>query len=342
MLPDWPDGLGDAYVCTAFPDDDRPLDSFIVALIALAVGLPVTLFLQAAFEIANDAEQPESWLVWRGAARLLLGLRAHRRWHYTGPDGQPRRFVRWYIRSKDAPMPEVAAAALHALRCALTGATPRWTLQARASAAKAAEAAEADADERGACAREPDAEDGLDSHVPGFKPLPADGAADAREAASLSLYKRACAAAGLVGTVLTWAAFAWFILTYGALVTELLGEGAQSSFARSWGVSYGVGAAADWRDVVKEAAQAVALMVLLEWLCLTRNTSWLEVRRLLRPGGLACAHRRDVTRPRRRSPAQEHVDYLSLQALLFRDGVRAPGWTAQIRLFFRHTKRLGD
>jgi hypothetical protein len=43
----------------------------------------------------------------------------------------------------------------------------------------------------------------------------------------------------------------------------------------------------------------------------------------------------------RRSPAQEHIDYLSLQALLFRDGVRAPGWAAQIRLFFCHTKRLG-
>jgi hypothetical protein len=171
-----------------------------VALIALAVGLPVTLFLQSAFEVANDAEQPESWLVWRGAARLLLGLRAHRRWHYTGPRGQPRRFVRWYCRSKDAPFPEKAADALHALRCALTGSTPRWTLQARAAAAQAA--AKAEADECGACAREPDSEDGLDSHD-----------VDAAEAAALSLYKRACAAAGLAGTALTWAAFAWFIFT---------------------------------------------------------------------------------------------------------------------------------
>ncbi len=58
----------------------------------------------------------------------------------------------------------------------------------------------------------------------------------------------------------------------GMLIYQLLGDAAQQSFARSWGVSYGVGAAAEWRDVAKEVAQAVALMVLLEWLCLTRNT----------------------------------------------------------------------
>ena len=31
------------------------------------------------------------------------------------------------------------------------------------------------------------------------------------------------------------------------LVYKLLGEGAEQSFARSWGVSYGVGAAAEWQ-----------------------------------------------------------------------------------------------
>jgi hypothetical protein len=33
--PYFPDGLRD-YVCHAFPDDDRPVDSFIVALISIA------------------------------------------------------------------------------------------------------------------------------------------------------------------------------------------------------------------------------------------------------------------------------------------------------------------
>ena len=56
--PYFPDGLAD-YTCHAFPDDERPVDSFIVALIALAIALPVTLFLQSAFEMANDSECPE-------------------------------------------------------------------------------------------------------------------------------------------------------------------------------------------------------------------------------------------------------------------------------------------
>ena len=33
VLPDYPDGMAD-YTCTAFPNDDNPIDSFIVGLSA--------------------------------------------------------------------------------------------------------------------------------------------------------------------------------------------------------------------------------------------------------------------------------------------------------------------
>ena len=46
----FPDVFAD-YVCTAFPNDDSGYDSLLVALIALAVALPVTLFLGSCFEI---------------------------------------------------------------------------------------------------------------------------------------------------------------------------------------------------------------------------------------------------------------------------------------------------
>jgi hypothetical protein len=92
--PYFPDGLSE-YTCHAFPDDDRTVDSLIVALIALAIALPVTQFIAACFTIANDSEAPESWLQWGGLARLFLGGGANRHWHYTR-DMQPRRFVRWY------------------------------------------------------------------------------------------------------------------------------------------------------------------------------------------------------------------------------------------------------
>jgi hypothetical protein len=40
------------------------------------------------------------------------------------------------------------------------------------------------------------------------------------------------------------------------LCFKLLGDEAQSSFARSWGISYGVGAASEWKDIVTETAKA--------------------------------------------------------------------------------------
>ncbi len=40
--PYFPDGLS-AYTCHAFPDDDRPVDSFIVALISMASACPCAL-----------------------------------------------------------------------------------------------------------------------------------------------------------------------------------------------------------------------------------------------------------------------------------------------------------
>ena len=52
--PYFPNGLAD-YTCHAFPDDDSQRDSLIVALIALAVSVPVTYFLGSCFESAWHA-----------------------------------------------------------------------------------------------------------------------------------------------------------------------------------------------------------------------------------------------------------------------------------------------
>jgi hypothetical protein len=82
------------------------------------------------------------------------------------------------------------------------------------------------------------------------------------------------------------------------LCFKLLGDEAQSSFARSWGVSYGVGAAAEWKargfpcpsrtpgwltrvvtrqEVAIEAVKAAVILAILERLCLTRPSGWMEV-----------------------------------------------------------------
>ena len=39
VLPDYPNGLQD-YMCTAFPDEDKPFDSFLVGLSACLRCVP--------------------------------------------------------------------------------------------------------------------------------------------------------------------------------------------------------------------------------------------------------------------------------------------------------------
>ena len=97
--------------------------------------------------IANDSEAPESWLEWFGWRKLVFGPNAHRRWHYTGPLGQPNRHVKWYVRSVGAPPPETAINLWHSLVSWVKGSDPPWVEQWReAVEAEAAEEAEAEAE----------------------------------------------------------------------------------------------------------------------------------------------------------------------------------------------------
>jgi hypothetical protein len=188
VLPDYPDGLAD-WTCTAFPNDNAPSDSLIVGLISIAVSLPVALFLRGCFALANDSEAPESFLTWSGWRKLFFGFAAHRRWHYTGPEGQPCRYVRWHVRSGEEP-PLITLVNLgRAAATALTRTPPPWVLEARA--AEAAAAAEEE-DEGGEAA---------------------SSAGGMGEASFLSRFKRALMAAGLLGTYLCWAIMTWFIFT---------------------------------------------------------------------------------------------------------------------------------
>ena len=94
------------------------------------------------------------------------------------------------------------------------------------------------------------------------------------------------------------------------LIYKLLGDQASAEFARSWGVSYAMNAATEWKDIVVEAIKATVILIILERCFLTRNSAWLE----------------------------EHMDYLRIQALLFkRTGLNS---YQQTRLFFKYTKRL--
>ena len=295
VLPDFPDGLTD-WVCTAFPNDDSQTDSFIVSLIALAVALPVTFVLQTCFEIANDNEAPESWLEWVGWRKFVFGPAAHRRWHYTA-GSQPVRHVRWFIRSVGAPKSETAINLYHSFKAWLTGTLPPWTIEVHEAEEEAnAARVEADAEEDEMRHGKKDAHDDVEDDSPyrGSNGRGSNGEHDdddgsgsesggstsssVRSAKALGRYKRMVMALGLSGTFFCWAIFAWFIFTYGMLLYKLLGEDGQASFARSWGISYAVGAASEWQDIITEAFKGAIVLAILERWYMTRNATWLEVR----------------------------------------------------------------
>jgi len=104
VLPDYPDGMAD-FVCTAFPDDANPLDTFLVGLLSIAVGLGVTGFIGQCFALANDPDPPDSILKWIGVPwpALIWGLQAHRKWHFTQAT-PPRHFVLWFMRCRETPL----------------------------------------------------------------------------------------------------------------------------------------------------------------------------------------------------------------------------------------------
>ena len=66
--------------------------------------------------------------------------------------------------------------------------------------------------------------------------------------------------------------------TYGMLIYKLLGDKAQSEFARSWGISYGMNAVTEWQDIAIEAVKGTVVLIIMERLFLTGNSSWLEAR----------------------------------------------------------------
>ena len=77
-------------------------------------------------------------------------------------------------------------------------------------------------------------------------------------------------------------------------------------------MSYGVGAAAEWKDIIQQVVQTIIIMAIIERLHLTNSVSWLE----------------------------EHIDYMSTQALLFEHvGL---SFFQQTRLFTAFRTRLSD
>jgi hypothetical protein len=60
------------------------------------------------------------------------------------------------------------------------------------------------------------------------------------------------------------------------LIYKQLGASAQNEFAKTWGVGYALNNASEWQDVAVTAFKAALLIVILDALRLTKNSSWFE------------------------------------------------------------------
>ena len=205
------DTLAD-YTCHAFPDDAYITDQFFVGLISVAVALPVDLFLQRAFEIANESESPGNWLdAPPGKWKLLLGKDAHNGWRLADPKRPVSEFVRWMVgggaESDLQAVLFVIGYLLRRLRARLFGEPPSTSFPED----EAIQDPTPDAKRSGAASES------------------SSGSAEARADA---LTKRLYAAAGLLGVYVTWTIMSWFIFTYGMLIYKQLGASAQNEFAK--------------------------------------------------------------------------------------------------------------
>ena len=61
----------------------------------------------------------------------MWGLQAHRRWHYRAKDGQPPRFVRWFIRFRAEPQPATLQNLVLRLAYTLICREMPWEVEAR-------------------------------------------------------------------------------------------------------------------------------------------------------------------------------------------------------------------
>jgi hypothetical protein len=238
VLPDYPLGLS-SFVCTAFPDDARFVDTFLVALLSFAATIPVAFFCLSMFDFANDNEPRDVMLKWRVAWPMLVwGWAAHHKWHFA-EEPHVARFPRWFIRLREEP-PAITLWNLG--RCAVAAICcrpPPWH-------------------EEEAAAEEGEAEE--------VEQVVED---DTR-------FRRCAMLVGLVAIYVCWACFSWFIFTYGMLIYKGLGSGAEQGFTRSFGVSFGLNQASEMRDVVTAAAKAVLLAAILDRLLLTPHEVWME------------------------------------------------------------------
>ena len=253
-------------------------------------------------QIANEVEgAPESWLMWVGIYKLLLGKKRHANWHWTDESRKrPTPMALFIARSENPEWFEVLGWRLErsplrpfmrlialgyefeawqelpqTLRDVVLFVPRLFMALVRFILRRPAPEAEEEEEE--------------------------EGSEESAETAGRHerLRKRLCAAAGLFGIYSTWTIFAWFIFTCasragcrtcvclrsdarpasgadGMLIYNQLGSAAESQFANQWGVGYAMDNASEWKDVCVTAVKTALILVVLDLLRITKDRPWFE------------------------------------------------------------------
>jgi hypothetical protein len=259
LLPDGQYISCGEFVCTAFPADDNPRDTFISGLIGFAISFPVAIVIANCFGLstATDVQQLHGrtrWLKWPFLYRIMFGALP---WRWSVAPGAPspgclarfKRFLAsWWCSSIYVDLLVWVADCLRPCFCRRPA--PRDALDA--------------------------SETGGDAHAAlvdaAMLSWGADEELERHFGALTGNFKRA----GYVLLNLVWGVFAWVAFAYGRLVYNLLGAKAFEDFTASWGIGVALGQANDAKGLVVAALQAALLLTILEALWLVPNGSWLE------------------------------------------------------------------
>ncbi len=251
-----PDGLDADYTCTAFPNDDRVLDDFVVALICLACTLPIEGFLEFCFETSNEVDIPEAWLTWTPLRSLLCGANT---WAYArARPGYIKRTVAQHANELDKLTVEIwAADAVRAVFTAPLRLARRMCGRGASEAAAAHDAAP------------PHADASADDAASAISERASEQRATARKGRFTLLF-------GFLGVYTCWAVMCWLIFAYGMLIYRFQSDGSETAYTKSWGIAYGLDQATEWKSVAKAAGFALAVLLILENVHIIPASRWME------------------------------------------------------------------
>jgi hypothetical protein len=158
---------------------------------------------------------PDLWVSWPGGIETrVLGAEAHKDWNYARGGVQPSRIVRWYARfaTQGEPLMMTVINLWRRLYAWMRGVPPPWEQDETVTGARSSTAAYESVvmDHNADASARDSAHEVRTAHAVRF-------------ALAEVAMRRRLVGVGVVGVLLTWAIFAWFIFTCALLASCLHG-----------------------------------------------------------------------------------------------------------------------